>query len=163
MGLQVHSQLLFLSERGIQVNGNMNVFCAKAVENDPQFSPHTVDVCCVHCTKGLKVTSIEKQFLAIVNAVDSCTPVSHLQIKSIQIHLFEEKIAITNILKQLAFCKSMHNSINTKIQFDSTVTWNKTLLSGIREMSARNSTINHYQNLTPPKSQQFLLKHFNDL
>lgn len=45
------------------------------------------------------------------------------------IHLFEEKIAITNIFKQLAFCKAMHNSINTKIQIYSTVTWNNTLLS----------------------------------
>ncbi len=94
--------------------------------------------------------------------MDSCTTVSHLQIKSIQIHLFEEKIAITNILKQLALCKSMHNSINTKILFYKTVTWNKTLLSGIREMSARNSTI-IIKNLTPSKSQQFLLKHFNHL
>lgn len=109
-----------------------------------QFSPHTVDFCCVQCMKSFeKVTSISdckcSGFLYRSKAF------SHLQIKSIRIHLFEEKIAITNIFKQLAFCKSMHSSINPKIPIYSTVTWNKTLLSWIREMSARNR-YNHYQN-----------------
>lgn len=101
-----------------------------------QFSPHTVDFCCVQCMKSFeKVTSISdckcSGFLYRSKAF------SHLQIKSIWIHLFEEKIAITNIFKQLAFCKSMHSSINPKIPIYSTVTWNKTLLSWIREMSAK--------------------------